>query len=366
MKNTARTPLMDLLRFGACLMVLSRHWLSQEWNLLEIYASTFNNRPTSINFIQTFFDLGFLGVDIFFIISGAIIVRTVLNHDKRTFRIGISEFTISRFFRLAPVYFATLLPSIVIGRHIFDKSEYFSMKSIYGSLTLSNYGYSLPAPNGQSWTLFVEVKFYFLIALLLYFSKKFNNNDRKTLFIFLAVWLVYYISTLTLNPTFLDSILISDFAPYFITGAFLGLLRHRRDLLTLLPVLALTTSLCLFVSNERIVNETGSSNLSFIGSIIIIFAVVTLMLDNLVEFHRSIPITELFGRVTYPLYMLHMVIGTGIIKFTIYLGIPFSVSLLSTLAILIGISIMYLYLIEDTYIKVLRRKSNSAITKLAT
>lgn len=353
---------MDVLRLTACIMVLLRHWLSQEWNFLEIYTAKFEGDPKLVREIQKLFDLGFLGVDVFFLISGAVIVRSVLTQDKSTFRVGIIEFVVSRFYRLAPIYVLTLIPAILIGRKIFNDAEYFSARSILGSLTMSNYFYLLPAPNGQSWTLFVEVKFYFLISLLLFLGRAFIYSARKIIFLFFVFWLAYYISALSVDSIFLDNFLISNFAPYFITGGLLGLARDRRDLLTLLPILALTTTLCLFITNERIVSELGDSELSLIGSLIVVSAVAILIVDNVFKFRSQIWITELFGRLTYPIYMLHMVIGTGFIKFGINLGFSLWISLVVTLSILVVISAVYLYLVEDKYIQTLKKRTSISLS----
>jgi peptidoglycan/LPS O-acetylase OafA/YrhL len=124
--------------------------------------------------------------------------------------------------------------------------------------------------------------------------------------------------------------------------------------------------LCLYITNERIESELGDSGLSLIGSIIIVSAVAILIADNIVQFHARIWITEVFGRLTYPIYMLHMVIGTGFIKFGISLGLSFSVSFIVTLSILVVISAIYLYLVEDIYIQTLKKNTIFSLRNLVT
>ena len=61
----------------------------------------------------TFFSGGYIGVDIFFVISGYLITTTVI-HDIQTEKFSVARFYKKRVVRLAPAYF-TVLTAVSLG-----------------------------------------------------------------------------------------------------------------------------------------------------------------------------------------------------------------------------------------------------------
>jgi peptidoglycan/LPS O-acetylase OafA/YrhL len=117
-----------------------------------------------------FFQNGFLGVDIFFVISGFLMAKL---YDKGT----IIDFYKRRLDRLYPAYSLTLLVTLVVGAVItipVDFNQLFE-QSIAGSLFLSNVYYwnqnsyfdkAAFNPLLNLWSLAVEVQFYLLVPFL--------------------------------------------------------------------------------------------------------------------------------------------------------------------------------------------------------
>ena len=119
---------------------------------------------------------GFVGVDVFFVISGYLISGIIL-HKKEQNKFQFIDFYISRFKRLLPAYLifllvtflvATLLylPSDIIGvrNSVFWSSIFYSNKYLS---ELDNYfGMSSQEnPLLHTWTLAIEMQFYFLVFL---------------------------------------------------------------------------------------------------------------------------------------------------------------------------------------------------------
>ncbi|EOC5807971.1 acyltransferase family protein, partial [Cronobacter turicensis] len=117
------------------------------------------------------FLFGEAGVDIFFVISGFIIVCSSRNREKNTF----SEFAIKRFFRLYPLYFV-VLSAYLLSYH----DEAFNYIDVIKSYLLIPIDYNGKAPwfglstIYSAWTLTYESYFYFVFALSILLSHKYR------------------------------------------------------------------------------------------------------------------------------------------------------------------------------------------------
>ena len=122
---------------------------------------------------------GFLGVDIFFVISGFVITSSLLHRPRQSFRQGVLGFYARRIKRLVPaLVFCIVVTSILTC--LFDPSPGISLQTgLAGLLGASNlYLYSQStdyfAPTTelntftQTWSLGVEEQFYLLFPLLLW------------------------------------------------------------------------------------------------------------------------------------------------------------------------------------------------------
>lgn len=156
---------------------------------------------------------GFLGVDIFFVISGYVITRSLINRKNNNFWNFITSFYSRRVKRLIPnLIVFVLIASIftLIFNPIPDSSLNLGIKSLIGisniSLFLGNSNYfQEPAEFNaftHTWSLGVEEQFYFLFPLLFWFSglaigkKNGINNLIKILtllFVFsITIFINYY------------------------------------------------------------------------------------------------------------------------------------------------------------------------------
>ena len=123
---------------------------------------------------------GFLGVDIFFVISGLLIARMLLQDIDQNGMVRLRHFYARRFYRIVPASLTAALVALPLA--------YFSLlpgdmkdfsASMVGVVTLSlnkmvanNIGYFSPIAETQPllhfWSLMVEIHFYLLIPLLFY------------------------------------------------------------------------------------------------------------------------------------------------------------------------------------------------------
>ncbi len=136
-----RFPALDGVRAIAALMVVFFHSGGPEW-------------------LQ-----GWLGVQVFFVLSGFLITTLLLREHARKGRVSLGDFYRRRAFRILPMYFLVLFVTaagLLIAGHFFDNPL---GRDFPFYLTFMNeFGHG--GPYGQSWSLGIEQKFYLLWPLL--------------------------------------------------------------------------------------------------------------------------------------------------------------------------------------------------------
>ncbi|WP_407430434.1 acyltransferase family protein [Arcticibacter sp.] len=131
---------------------------------------------------------GYLGVDVFFVISGFLIIG-IINKDFINDRYSIKDFYVRRFRRIIPLVLVTALVALTLGIYFMlpDDLENLSQSIIATNffsnnvlqlLTVRNYWDVMNEykPLMHTWSLGVEEQFYIVIPFLFLFSSKKNNK----------------------------------------------------------------------------------------------------------------------------------------------------------------------------------------------
>jgi peptidoglycan/LPS O-acetylase OafA/YrhL len=240
-----RAWLLDLLRIFAALAVLVQHW-----SIVGL-SDVFNSEIAT-----AVFSYGYLGVDVFFFISGIVITRSALNSSAK-------RFTVTRFARLAPAYLVILIISIPVG--LYTQDIRYEPSSIFSALTFSEF-VTQPEPDDllilDSWTLWVEIQFYFCIALLLLgyslWQVLARNHQKLTLSVFkivFSIWLAFIALNAT-NASGIPTLLtLGGFATAFICGGLFGTVTDKTTFIRLSPILFLATTLMFYGFYDRSINS---------------------------------------------------------------------------------------------------------------
>lgn len=146
---------------------------------------------------------GFLGVDLFFILSGFLITTLLLREKNKNGRISLKQFWFRRFLRLMPAYYG-LLASVSIAFLLLKPNSADTKTLIDGlpiyALYLSNW-FSPGALNmGPLWSLATEEQFYFVWPVLEAFL---------TPIVLIIVWVGFFLINQLVNFGVLDQSILN-------------------------------------------------------------------------------------------------------------------------------------------------------------
>ena len=155
-------------------------------------------------FGRTFFSGGFLGVDIFFVISGYLITFIILKEIKIFNNFKLINFYERRIRRIVPAFLFTillclpfsylfLLPEAYVDFSKSAISSIFFISNIYFNFTGNRYGEEdvLFKPLIHTWSLSVEEQFYIIFPLSLIFI---NRYLKKHISVFIILGILISIS----------------------------------------------------------------------------------------------------------------------------------------------------------------------------
>jgi peptidoglycan/LPS O-acetylase OafA/YrhL len=338
-KNNTRFYEIDFLRFVAAIAVVLFHYMFRG------HAEGGYN-PISYAPFDQYAQYGYLGVHLFFMISGFVILLTAMKRD-------VVQFVISRIVRLYPAFWAgvsfTTLMIVFFGKELFTVSfpQYLSNLSMID-------GYLGVEPvDGVYWTLLVELKFYALIFGIL-LIKRIQNIDW-----FLTAWLVTSLIDIVMPfPRLVQFFLLPEWAPYFASGALFYLVKLNGIKMHYIALLIASFGLSLFYANEEVIMLRQFYNTSFnalipLSIISLFYLIFIFIITNKLSFFRATWVLKV-GALTYPLYLVHQ--NVGFMLFTAYNGVVNKYLLLVAVFIFVLVVAWLIHqLIEKNLSAVLKR-----------
>jgi peptidoglycan/LPS O-acetylase OafA/YrhL len=296
-----RIPELDLLRFSAASMVVVYHTFA--W-------------PPDIQLAQHFAAFGFVGVHLFFLISGFVILM-VSEHRS------VVGFINSRLARLYPTFWACVLITCLVR---FLCGEPQPLARIATNLTMLPGAFHQGYVDFVYWTLGIEIRFYGLVLFLLLVKQMARVE------LWLLVWLVAAAAGL-IPPIegwrhvlyVLRSLSIYPYGPLFISGCYFYLLRVNGPSWRIFIPLICSCSLAVIYSctasnswwwledyQDKWAFVHSNNALLVIGAFIVFAHLVFLALSLRVWKLPESPLWYWLGGLTYPLYLLHLQAGHAI------------------------------------------------------
>jgi peptidoglycan/LPS O-acetylase OafA/YrhL len=283
----------DLLRFIAAFMVVIYHYTFRGFA-----ANGYS--PIGFPELVPITKYGYLGLPLFFMISGFVISMSISSGS-------LKKFLISRIVRLYPAFWfccsLTFLIVMLFGAPTFSASwsQYFI------NLTMLNELIGVRSIDGVYWSLAVELKFYAMMACVLAFGQ------LRRIEVFMLLWLVVA-GALALYPIErLNSWIIAEYAPYFIAGTVTYFVyTHGFTALRALLIFAAWT-LSLHIEIQRVAWFAKTFNVKMDPIVIAILITAAFGIMLLIATKRMGIVARMnwvaLGTLTYPLYLLHQNIG---------------------------------------------------------
>lgn len=286
---------LDLLRLAAALAVVFFHYFfrgaAAEGALAEGHPS-----------VAPFALYGYLGVNLFFLISGFVIAWSA---EGRFWQ----EFAIARFVRLYPGYLLCMTITFVIvmafGAPLFSTS----LGQYAANLSMFAPALGQPFMEGVYWSILLELVFYGWVTLAL-LGGVFQNWKLGLIFVWLAIS--------ASNEFFIESravrlLFITEFGPFFAAGVLVHHIHaHGRSLAALLLLCAAFLLSCstLSVTQQWMLREYGIA-VSQPHLVIANIVMHSVLIGAILLRSYVVPsaLTLALGGLTYPLYLLHQKIG---------------------------------------------------------
>ncbi len=349
--ESSRLAALDGLRGIAALLVVVYHYTAR-WTFQENGESLYPHGDGLLEALPFLNLLGLYGISLFFLISGFVIFMTL---ELST---GIANFAVRRASRLWPtmIVCATLTTLLISlsGIHLRFESlaqwevrpiEYLSSivfvdpAFVGGLLKIDN----LTWVDGVYWTLWIEVRFYALVALVYWLT----SGGQRFIWAWLAIQMVSVLMLETIELTSFEPhwILNLIFQPYYLSWfsfGICGLLYWKGRVSAPMIAMALLSLVGIASSGES--SATHMPSVSSQGHILLNVVVIATFALFLV---RS-PAIKLFenrwaitlGLASYPLYMFYERVGVIGMTALNDLGVPPLVILPVMFVAVIGFAIL--------------------------
>lgn len=262
---------------------------------------------------------GYLGVDIFFAISGYVIGKTTYN-EIRNNKFQVVDFYLRRARRLLPALYTVVIATMVVGWIVLLPYEFESLaeNSVATVLSANNillyltFGYwdlrSELKPLLHTWSLGVEEQFYLIWPILLYILIRIDSSQKKVYFLALIASISLVLSFAYQNIDRMAAFYLLPFRAWEILvgaiGAIVDININKKPLikkiLNCLAPIGLLVILLLFVISQK--------DAHLIVNIIAVFAATIIILGgsgSRVEWILSNRIVLHLGLISYSLYLWH-------------------------------------------------------------
>ncbi|MER6830226.1 acyltransferase [Streptosporangium sp. NPDC000563] len=296
LRGSGRLAELDLLRFLAAIAVLAFHYFIA-------FASVWGDRPAELfPAISTVSGLGILGVELFFMISGFVILMSIWGRS-------LGAFALSRLVRLYPAYWV----SVAVTAAVYGLT---AATALDPKLSLGEYGINLTMlqralgvydANGVYWSLWVELRFYVLISILVIFGVTLNRC-----LVFMGVWLLAAGFFAGSDEAWVELVVMPKYAAYFVGGMAFFLMTRFGPRLVLWCLAGISGGLAVSAAIDRVagrVEKVGYAAMpvpewAVVATVVGFYVLMAMVALGWLGWLRWRGLVVL-GALTYPLYLFH-------------------------------------------------------------
>jgi peptidoglycan/LPS O-acetylase OafA/YrhL len=326
MTDTGRLSQLDGLRAVAALSVVGFH-----------YTARYDAALVHVQPLPFSLAWGHLGVELFFIISGFVILMTV---DRAR---SPADFVFSRASRLFPTYWVAVLLTALTLRAVQMPGYERSAFDIAVNLTMVPNQFGVASIDGAYWSLGIELMFYAWVLLLWRLGAL-----RRPALAIAAACAVSLAANLSEQlglrwPSAIKTLWMTQWSPWFALGA--ALYAHHSRGVPARVTLGLVALAVLAI---------GCGGQPLVAAL----AVIACLLVHGAA-RGSLPILGIrplvaIGRVSYPLYLVHQALGWWVIVSLQQAGVPALGSILIAVSLAIGAAFLLNRAVEEPVMAALR------------
>lgn len=288
------------MRLIAALGVLLFHYTGQELDPRVWHGSN----KTLLPHVHEIGRYTWMGVELFFLISGFVICMSCWGKRPR-------DFFISRVIRLYPAYwFCVLLTAAVVwyAARPFGSFGDLSARTLFSNLSMMQWPIGSPAVDPVYWTLWLEMRFYVAFAIVVAFGLTYRR-----VVLFCMIWSFAAIFTPMINFGLATEVTQPVYAPFFIGGIVMYLMYRFKPTFLLWAMLVFDW---MMAQNQlpgimKQYESDGNRGLTYTVACLVMTACYLLVLAAALGKLNWISWKWLTtaGALTYPLYLLHQEIG---------------------------------------------------------
>jgi len=341
---------LDFLRGIAIILVLfCHHWIG-------------------INALQ---NIGWIGVDLFFVLSGFLVSGLLFKEYKEFQKIMPLYFLIRRGFKIYPLFYTSILITYIYLTFSVPTLNY-KGKIIFLLPEIFFYQNYVPTFWQHHWSLAVEEHFYIFLSILIFFLAKFKILPKQKFFFFLSVFIFVLCLVLRIwsniyllySPNFtathlrIDSLFFGVLISYFYNFNKPALKAFYERNKKLLPAFIVLPVIFAFSPSENFLTKTIGFTILYVsfGALLILMLFSRRFAQTLKKVFRE-PVYKaiaVIGFYSYSIYLFHFYLPKFLLGET-YLHNNFSAWTLASFLVYFSGSIILgvvgSYLIEKPFLK---------------
>lgn len=365
----------DILRGLASVIVVLGHFTYLYLHSPTMVASLIYSEPAAVVDLPRavlsaydVFNAASVGVAVFFLISGFVIPLSIENADVR-------GYFIKRLLRIYPTFWVALALSIValvVSTTYWAKPLPLTWRDYFANAALATEWSGRFDILSVAWTLQIELKFYLIAPLVAWFISR-NRTPLILLWAF-GVASLYWLATAGCDADMLTC--WGRRAPWvyvaweglYITFMLIGSVfyahyRKRVSTLTaivLMAVLFASFTVSFFLSHLSAMGPARNTILPY-AEALAIFTVFYVNRNRL----RLVQPLKFFADVSYPLYVVHPLVGYTLMRILTAQGVPYVVALVFALILVFLLATLIHHYVEKPSIALGKRLAKRAARRPA-